>query len=66
MNIFCVFCGTKISDSEIRKQKMRARASQCPRWINYYHCNTCCRHFNYMHLQRHKTLFTETLLELKT
>lgn len=65
MNCFCVFCGTKILDSEIYKKNLRARISQSPRWINFYHCNTCCRHFNYRDLQRHKTVFTKTLLELK-
>lgn len=65
MNIFCLFCGNKILDSEIYKKRLRARISQCPRWINFYHCNTCSRHFNYRDLQKHKTLFKKTLLELK-
>ena len=66
MNCFCVFCGTKISKSEIRKQWLRARCTQCTRWINFYGCKQCGKHFDYRLLQKHKTIFEKILLDLNT
>ena len=59
------FCGSKILNSEISKQKFRDRISQCSRWINFYHCNKCGKSFDYRHLQTHKELFKKTLLAVE-
>jgi methionyl-tRNA synthetase len=63
--VFCIFCGTIISDSQISRRRREAGPSQCTRWINFYHCDKCGKSFDYKRLQTHKKLFKNTLFELK-
>ena len=59
--IFCIFCGSKISDSEICRQRMRAHVGQTPRWINYYKCDTCGKYFDYRLFITHKKKFEKII-----
>ena len=60
----CFYCGAKISNSEINKQRMRNRVGQCSRlWV--FRCDKCKKMFNYLSFQEHKELFKKTLIYIK-
>ena len=57
----CFYCGAKISNSEINRQRMRNRVGQCSRlWV--FRCDKCKKMFNYLSFQEHKELFKKTLI----
>lgn len=59
--IFCHFCGSKISDNTISKRRLKSAVGLTPRWINFYKCNSCGKHFDYRLFLKHKKIFKKIL-----
>ena len=60
--MICFYCGAKILNSEICRNRQMACVSQCSRFMYLLHCNKCNKGFDYRSLLKHKELFNNTLL----